>query len=63
MSSWDEWPQTGAGKQRVTISMPSELVLLAVGLYELSDDPTAGEKGADLHDGVGAASRVCRHRA
>ena len=44
MSSWDEWPETGAGKQRVRVSMPSEPVFLAAGLYELSDDPKTGEK-------------------
>ena len=44
MSSWDEWPETGAGKQRVRVSMPSEPVFCAAGLYEFSADPKTGEK-------------------
>ena len=44
MSSWDEWPETGAGKQRVRVSMPSEPVFMAAGLYELSNDRKTGEK-------------------
>ena len=44
MSSWDEWPQTGAGKQRVRVSMASEPVFAAAGLYEFSRDPKTGEK-------------------
>lgn len=44
MSSWDEWPETGAGKQRVRVSRPSEPVFLAAGLYELSSDPKTGAK-------------------
>ena len=44
MSSWDEWPETPAGKQRMRISMPSEPVFCAAGLYELSTDPKTGAK-------------------
>lgn len=44
MASWDEWPETGGGKQRVRISMPSEPVFIAAGLYEVSTDPKTGEK-------------------
>jgi putative SOS response-associated peptidase YedK len=44
MSSWDEWPQTGAGKQRVRVSMPGEPVFAAAGLYESSRDLKTGQK-------------------
>lgn len=44
MSSWDEWPETGAGKQRVRVSRPSEPVFLAAGLYEFSNDPKTGAR-------------------
>ena len=44
MSSWDEWPETGAGKQRVRVSMPSEPVFMAAGLYDENVDPKTGEK-------------------
>jgi putative SOS response-associated peptidase YedK len=44
MSSWDEWPETGAGKQRVRVSMPREPVFMAAGLYDVSTDPKTGEK-------------------
>jgi putative SOS response-associated peptidase YedK len=44
MSSWDEWPETGAGKQRVRVSMPSEPVFMAAGLYDANVDPKTGEK-------------------
>ncbi|MGI9024588.1 MAG: SOS response-associated peptidase [Burkholderiaceae bacterium] len=44
MSSWDEWPETGAGKQRVRFSMPSEPVFMAAGLYDINVDPKTGEK-------------------
>jgi putative SOS response-associated peptidase YedK len=42
MSSWDEWPETGAGKQRVRVAMPSEPVFLAAGLYDVNIDPKTG---------------------
>ena len=32
--SWDEWPQTGAGKQRVRVSKPGEPVFIANGLFD-----------------------------
>ena len=38
MSSWDEWPETAAGKQRVRISMPSEPVFAVAGLYDVNED-------------------------
>ena len=44
MSSWDEWPETGAGKQRVRVSMPAERVFMAAGLYDANVDPKTGEK-------------------
>lgn len=44
MSSWDEWPETGAGKQRVRVSMPGEPVFMAAGLYEQNVDPKSGER-------------------
>ncbi len=44
MSSWDEWPETGAGKQRVRVSMPSEPVFMAAGLYDVNTDPKTGQK-------------------
>jgi len=44
MSSWDEWPETAAGKQRVRVSMPSEPVFAAAGLYDVSADPKTGAK-------------------
>ena len=44
MSSWDEWPETGAGKQRVRVSMPAEPVFMAAGLYDANVDPKTGEK-------------------
>ena len=43
MSSWDEWPDTGAGKQRVRVTMPSEPVFAAAGLYDFNGDPKTGE--------------------
>ena len=46
MSSWDEWPQTGAGKQRVRISKPDEPVFMAAGLYDENANPKTGEKVA-----------------
>ena len=42
MSSWDEWPETPGGKQRVRVSMPSEPVFCAAGHYEISTDPRTG---------------------
>jgi putative SOS response-associated peptidase YedK len=44
MSSWDEWPETGAGKQRVRVSMPSEPVFMAAGLFDENVDPKTGNK-------------------
>ncbi len=44
MSSWDEWPETGAGKQRVRVSMPGEPVFMAAGLYDESVDPKTGAR-------------------
>lgn len=44
MSSWDEWPETGAGKQRVRVSMPSEPVFMAAGLYDSNVDSKTGER-------------------
>ena len=44
MSSWDEWPDTGAGKQRVRVSMSSERVFLAAGLFDWNTDPKTGER-------------------
>ena len=44
MSSWDEWPETGAGKQRVRISMPGSPVFMAAGLYDVNVDPKSGER-------------------
>ena len=46
MSSWDEWPETAAGKQRVRVSMPSSPVFVAAGLYDWSVDPKTGERVA-----------------
>ncbi len=43
MSSWDEWPETGGGKQRVRVSMPGEPVFMAAGLYDDQADPKTGE--------------------
>ncbi len=44
MSSWDEWPETGAGKQRVRVSMPGEPVFMAAGLFDENVDPKTGQK-------------------
>ena len=48
MSSWDEWPEVGqgagAGKQRVRVTMPSEPVFAAAGLYDVNVDPKTREK-------------------
>ena len=44
MSSWDEWPETGAGKQRVRVSMPSEPVFMAAGLFDENVNPKTGER-------------------
>lgn len=44
MTSWDEWPETGAGKQRVRVSMPDEPVFAAAGLYDANVDPKTGVK-------------------
>lgn len=44
MSSWDEWPEIGGGKQRVRASMPSEQVFMAAGRYDENVDPKTGEK-------------------
>lgn len=44
MTSWDEWPETGAGKQRVRVSMPSSPVFVAAGLYDENVDPKTGQK-------------------
>ena len=44
MSSWDEWSETGAGKQRVRVSMPSEQVFMAAGLFDSNVDPKTGER-------------------
>ena len=44
MSGWDEWPETGAGKQRVRVSMPGHPVFMAAGLYDVNVDPKTGEK-------------------
>ena len=44
MSSWDEWPETGAGKQRVRVSMPAERIFMAAGLYDENVDPKTGDK-------------------
>ena len=44
MSSWDEWPETGGGKQRVRVAMPSEPVFLAAGLYDENVDPKSGNR-------------------
>lgn len=46
MSSWDEWPETGAGKQRVRVSMADEPVFAAAGLYDANIDPKTGAKVA-----------------
>ena len=46
MSSWDEWPETGAGKQRVRVSMPGEPVFMAAGLFDENVNPATGEKVA-----------------
>ena len=46
MSSWDEWPETGAGKQRVRVSMPGEPVFMTAGLYDENVDPKTGAKVA-----------------
>ncbi len=37
-------PETGGGKQRVRVSMPSEPVFLAAGLYNENVDPKTGDK-------------------
>jgi putative SOS response-associated peptidase YedK len=42
MSSWDEWPETGGGKQRVRVAMPAEPVFVAAGLYDANVDPKTG---------------------
>ena len=44
MSSWDEWPGTGAGKQRVRVSMPRERVFMAAGLFDENVDPKTGAR-------------------
>jgi putative SOS response-associated peptidase YedK len=44
MSSWDEWPEAGGVKQRVRVSMPSEPVFMAAGLYDVNVDPKTGDK-------------------
>ena len=44
MSSWDEWPETGDGKQRVRVTMTSEPVFAAAGLYDVNVDPKTGDK-------------------
>lgn len=45
MSSWDEWPELPGGvKQRVRVTMPSEPVFMAAGLYDANVDPKTGEK-------------------
>lgn len=44
MTSWDEWPETVAGKQRISISKPDEPVFAAAGLYATNDDPKTGAK-------------------
>ncbi|MEO8936133.1 MAG: SOS response-associated peptidase family protein [Burkholderiaceae bacterium] len=44
MSSWDEWPETGAGKQRVRVSMSGERVFMAAGMYDENVDPKTGDK-------------------
>ncbi len=44
MSSWDEWPETGAGKQRVQVSVPGEPVFMAAGLFDENVNPKTGEK-------------------
>ncbi len=44
MTSWDEWPETGAGKQRVRVSMPSAPVFVAAGLYDENVDPKSGAR-------------------
>jgi putative SOS response-associated peptidase YedK len=44
MSSWDEWPEAGGVKQRVRVSMPSEPVFMAAGLYDVNEDPKTGDK-------------------
>ena len=45
MSSWDEWPASpGGGKQRVRVSMPSEPVFMAAGLFDTNVDPKSGAK-------------------
>ena len=42
MSSWDEWPETAAGKQRVRVSMSAAPVFVAAGLYDENVDPKSG---------------------
>ncbi len=44
MSSWDEWPTTAAGKQRVRVSMPGEKVFMAAGLHDVNVDPKTGRE-------------------
>ena len=44
MSSWDEWPETGAGKQRVRVAMPAAPVFFAAGLYDVGVDPKTGDR-------------------
>jgi putative SOS response-associated peptidase YedK len=39
-----EWRRPGAGKQRVRVSMPSEPVFMAAGLFDENVDPKAGQK-------------------
>ena len=48
MSSWDEWRQTGTGKQRVRVSMQGEPVFMAAGLFDENVNPRTGEKGQSL---------------
>lgn len=43
MSAWYEWPPTPAGKQLVRVSMPSEPVFMAAGLYDVNQDPKTNE--------------------
>ena len=44
MSSWYEWPEIGVVKQRVRVSMPSERVFMAAGLYDENVNPRTGER-------------------
>jgi len=43
MSNWDEWPEAGGVKQRVRVSMPSEPVFMAAGLYDVNEDRKTGD--------------------